>query len=126
MMRHVRPLCRREAAALLLAPALWFANSAAWAQQAGRAIGFSLQVQADGFFSPVIVKVLVKVVEPGSPAQAAGLAPGDELLRVDGVTVPGAAASEIRPHMEFVPGKAKKLAFRRPGGQEYEATLVKP
>jgi C-terminal processing protease CtpA/Prc len=118
-------LTRRNAAALLLSLALGLASSLSLAQQAGGTIGFSLHVQADGFFSPKVVKALVQSVEPGSQAQAAGLAPGDELIRVEGIAVPGAEASVLRPHMQFVPGKPKKLAFRRPGGQEYEATLVK-
>ena len=118
-------LHRRNAVALLLSPALGLIGASALAQPAAGTIGFSLQVQADGFFNPKVVKAWVKAVEPGSQAQAAGLAPGDELIRVEGVTVPGAEASALRPHMEFAPGKPKKLAFRRPGGQEYEAILVK-
>lgn len=98
---------------------------AASAQQAAGRIGFSLQVQADGFFSPKVVRAVVKSVDAGSPAQAAGLAPGDELVRVEGIAVPGAEASALKPHMEFEVGKPKKLAFRRPDGREYEATLVK-
>lgn len=41
------------------------------------------------------------------------------------IAVPGTEASVPRPRMEFLPDKSKKRAFRPPGGQEYETTLVK-
>jgi hypothetical protein len=96
------------------------------ANQASGKIGFSLNVQADGFFNPKVIKITVNKVEAGSLAQSAGLLLGDELLKVEDVEVPGAAASSLKPHMEFVQGKPKKLMFRRANGQIYEATLVKP
>lgn len=98
----------------------------ATAQQPSGRIGFSLKVQADGFFNPKVTKVVVELVEPGSQAQTAGLALGNELIKVQDVEVPGTDASVLKPHMEFVSGKPKKLVFRRPNGQTYEATLVKP
>ena len=94
-------------------------------QQPSGRIGFSLKVQADGFFNPKVTKVVVELVEPGSQAQTAGLALGNELIKVQDVEVPGTDASVLKPHMEFVSGKPKKLVFRRPNGQTYEATLVK-
>jgi C-terminal processing protease CtpA/Prc len=98
----------------------------ATAQQPSGRIGFSLKVQADGIFNPKVTKVVVELVEPGSQAQTAGLALGDELIKVQDVEVPGTDASVLKPHMAFVSGKPKKLVFRRPNGQTYEATLVKP
>lgn len=68
----------------------------------------------------------MELVEPGSQAQTAGLALGDELIKVQDVEVPGNDASVLKPHIEFVSGKPKKLVFRRPNGQSYEATLLKP
>ena len=96
------------------------------AQQPSGRIGFSLKVQADGFFKPKVTNVVVDLVEPGSQAQTAGLAPGDELIKVQDIEVPGTDASVLKPHMEFVSGKPKKLVFRRPNGQTYAVTLVKP
>jgi C-terminal processing protease CtpA/Prc len=95
------------------------------AQGAGKPIGFSLEVSVDGSLNPKVTKVLVTTVMQGSLAQAAGLVFGDELIRVAGITVPGTSASVLRPHMEFVPGKPKRLAFKRADGTEYEATLTK-
>jgi predicted metalloprotease with PDZ domain len=98
----------------------------ATAQQPSGRIGFSLKVQADGFFNPKVTKIVVDLVEPESQAQKAGLSLGDELIKVQDVVVPGTDASVLKPHMEFVSGKPKKLVFRRPNGQTYEAMLVKP
>jgi C-terminal processing protease CtpA/Prc len=116
---------RLALAALCLALSLGLASAVSVAQQARGAIGFSLHVQTDGFFNPKVVKALVKSVDADSQAQAAGLAPGDELIRVEGVIVPGSQTSALKPHMEFLAGQPKKLVFRRPSGQEYETTLLK-
>jgi S1-C subfamily serine protease len=87
-------------------------------------IGFSLQVSADGLFKPKVTKAVVTAVVPGSQAAAAGLAVGDELVRIEGVAVPGTAGSVLKPHMAFVPGKPKKFVFKRTTGREYEAVLT--
>jgi predicted metalloprotease with PDZ domain len=98
----------------------------ATAQQTSGKIGFSLKVQADGIFNPRVTKIVVDLVEPESQAQKAGLALGDELIKVEDIEVLGADASVLKPNMKFVAGKPKKLIFKRVNGQIYEATLVKP
>ena len=98
----------------------------ATAQQQSGKIGFSLKVQADGFFNPKVTKIVVDLVEPDSQAQKAGLMLGDELIKVEDIEVPGTDASVLKPHIKFVSGKPKKLVFKRVNGQIYEATLVKP
>ena len=116
-----RPQVLRTLLALFTA----FSTCLVAAQAGGKGIGFSLQISADGIFNPKVAKAVVKAVEAGSQAQAAGLAVGDELIQVEGVQVPGAKASELKPHMEFEVGKPKKLVLRRPDGKEYEVTLTK-
>jgi predicted metalloprotease with PDZ domain len=98
----------------------------ATAQQPSGKIGFSLKVQADGIFNPKVTKIVVDLVEPESQAQKAGLALGDELIKVEDLEVPGTDASVLKPHIKFISGKPKKLVFKRVNGQIYEATLVKP
>jgi predicted metalloprotease with PDZ domain len=98
----------------------------ATAQQPSGKIGFSLKVQADGFFNPKVTRIVVDLVEPDSQAQKAGLALGDELIKVEDIEVPGTDASVLKPHIKFISGKPKKLVFKRVNGQIYEATLVKP
>lgn len=115
---------RRCVLQLVLPGLLALASALAAAQP--RPIGFSLQVSTEGLFSPKVVKAVVGEVQPGSQAKAAGLSTGDELLRVEGIEVPGHDAYALKPHMEFVPGKPKRLMFRRSDGSTYEATLTKP
>jgi C-terminal processing protease CtpA/Prc len=86
--------------------------------------GFGLQIQADGFFNPKVIKVLVNLVELGSQAHTAGLSLGDELIRVQDFSIPGTDTALLKPHMNFVQGMPKMLVFRRPNGQTYEATLT--
>ena len=94
------------------------------ALQVSERFGFGLQVQADGFFNPKVIKVLVNLVEPGSQADTADLSPGDELIRVQDLSLPGTDTALLKPHMNFVQGMAKRLVFKRPNGQTYEATLT--
>lgn len=117
-------LIRPKALRLACAVALGLACLAAGAQP--RPIGFSLQVSTDGILSPKVVKAVVGKVAEDSQAKAAGLAAGDELIKVEGIDVPGNGAYTLKPHMEFVPGKPKRLTFRRADGSTYEATLTKP
>jgi len=114
-----------SARSALIAVSIAAVATVSLAQGAGKPIGFSLEVSADGNLNPTVTKVRVTTVTQGSPAQAAGLAVGDELIRVAGVIVPGTSASVLKSHMEFVPGKPKRLAFKRADGTEYEATLTK-
>lgn len=94
------------------------------ALQVSDKFGFGLQVQANGFFNPKVIKVLVNLVEPGSQAHAAGLSLGDELIRVQDLSLPGTDTALLKPHMNFVQGITKRLVFKRPNGQTYEATLT--
>ena len=94
------------------------------AMQVSEKFGFGLQVQADGFFNPKVIKVLVNLVEPGSQADTAGLSLGDELIRVQDFSLPGTDTASLKPHMNFAQGMPKSLVFRRPNGQTYEATLT--
>lgn len=103
--------------------ALCMACSAAAAQS--KPLGFSLQVSTEGLFSPKVVKAVVGQVQDGSQAKAAGLTMGDELIRVEGIDVPGNQAFTLKPHMEFVPGKPKRMTFKRADGSRYEVTLTK-
>ena len=96
------------------------------ALQVSERFGLGLQVQADGIFNPKVIKVLVNLVEPGSQADTAGLSPGDELIRVQDLSLPGTDMALIKFHMDFFQGMPKTLVFRRPSGQTYEATLRQP
>jgi S1-C subfamily serine protease len=66
--------------------------------------------------------VMVASVEPGSPADRAGLASGDIILTLDGVPVTG-ADDLIRMLAGDKIGRAVEVKFRR-GGGERRVTLV--
>jgi len=119
---HAMPIRLRRMALGVLLVVL---SAAASSQATSKPIGFSLDISADGFLNPTIVKAVVSSISPGSQAKAAGLAVGDELVRVQGITVPGGSASVLKPLMEFVVGQPKKLSLRRGDGTEYEATLTR-
>lgn len=113
-------------ACLVSIQVLILSTDAAEAKGGSGTLGFSLHVSADGLFSPRVSKAMVKTVAAGSPAEAAGLAVGDELIQVEGLDVPGTSASVLKPHMEFVAGKPKKLRLKHSTGREYEVTLTRP
>lgn len=113
-------LLRQQALSAIAAILLAVASASSTAQS--KPIGFSLQVSVDG---TMVAKAIVSKVQPDSQAKAAGLSSGDELIRVEGIEVPGNSASTLKPHMEFLPGKPKRLMFMRADGSTYEATLTK-
>lgn len=71
------------------------------ALQVSERFGFGLQVQADGFFNPKVIKVSVNLVEPGSQADTAGLSLGDELIRVQDLSLPGTDTALLKSHINF-------------------------
>lgn len=97
----------------------------AQAQPTEKKIGFSVQVSTDGFFSTTIAKVAVTQVSPDSQALAAGVVAGDELVKIQDVTVPGNSAGKLKEHMDFVPGVPKKIIFKRANGSEYEVIFTR-
>lgn len=69
---------------------------------------------------------MVNLVEPGSQADTAGLSPGEELIRVQYLSLPGTDTVLLKSNMDFFQGMPKTLVFRRPSEQTYEAILRQP
>ena len=97
----------------------------AHAQSSDKKIGFGVSVSTDGWFSSTIAKVAVSQVIADTQASVAGVAVGDEVIRIQEVTVPGNSASKLQEHMDFVPGVPKKILFKRPNGSEYEVVFTR-
>ena len=55
----------------------------------GGKLGFTINVEADGVFNPVVTKIVVTRVEPGLLAANAGIVGGDEIIQIEGHSVAG-------------------------------------
>ena len=117
MNRHTRRFC--------LALVIALCGVTARAAGPDQPIGLSLDVETEGIFSVKVNKVLVTKLLPESQAAAAGIVVGDELIRVQGIPVPGNSPDVLAPHLSFTAGQSKLLVFRRPNGSVYEVTLKK-
>lgn len=81
-----------------------------------------LQDDTRGQFAGIGVEVdfrndrvtVISAIE-GSPAQRAGLRPGDMIVSIDGLGVDGKNASELVKAMRGQPGTVVRVAVRRPG-----------
>jgi C-terminal processing protease CtpA/Prc len=87
-------------------------------------IGLSVSIDADGIFHPTLKSAVVHDVAPGSPAAAAGLAKGDQLVEVEGRTVAGAKAEDLKPYLSRNAGEALRLKVRKPSGEVVDVTIV--
>lgn len=82
--------------------------------------GFSLGSETSGSaFDPVLDRVTVSRVEPGSPAERAGLAVGDEVTDINELHVPGLKARELQRWQEaLTPADGLVLRVRRADVEE--------
>lgn len=109
----------------ILGAALVLTAMVAWA--AGPPVGITISVDGNGFFlNPVIDKVMVTQVLTGSLAANAGIVAGDEIVMVEGQTVKGKRALDLKPLMKFEPGETRTLRVTHANGDSFEARLTKP
>ena len=88
-------------------------------------LGFTVYVQVDGTYAmPVLKSVHVQEIEPGSPAESAGLKIDDQILTVQGKRLEGANAREIAAMVQVPPGARLRLVVRSPDGAERHVTIV--
>jgi len=113
--------------AVSLALVLVHSESTRAADQTPPKVGeFSVEVYTDGFFlNPNVARIVVREVFPNSQASEAGIAPGDEIIQVEQLVVPGTKARDLEPLMEFKPGVPKRPVLRRSNGSQYEVTFTK-
>ena len=77
-------------------------------------LGFGTEATISGFFSPVLKRVKVTTVAPGSPAAEAGLKPGDYIVEANGRPIEGARAREMAGQLKNVqPGQHLRLRLKR-------------
>ena len=88
-------------------------------------IGFTVEVQGDGsFWKPVIKTAKVVEVRSGSPAEAAGLKGGDEIVEVQGVEIADSNARKVAKLVEVAPGAILRLKVRNPAGETREVEII--
>lgn len=113
---------RNAARMALTVVTAWLALAATLAQAESGSRGFSLAVSVEGSFSPKVVRAEVKKVDAGSPAEAAGLQPGDLITRIDDCAIPGCPGNWTKALLAKEAGQALQLTVLR-DGTEHEFTL---
>lgn len=96
----------------------------AWAGERGY-FGFGFSLDAEGvFWNPTLRSVKIERVAPQSPAAAAGLIAGDEVVEVAGRVVAGAKGKEIQAHIEKDIGESVQMKVRHANGETAVVTMV--
>jgi C-terminal processing protease CtpA/Prc len=108
-------LCCLFSAVLAGAPAL--------AAEKGK-IGLSLDIAADGFFSPTLVSVKVKTLVAGGAAEKAGLLVGDQILKIADCAIPGCPADDAKALMKKNKGESVSFFIKQADGAELIKTVV--
>jgi carboxyl-terminal processing protease len=73
---------------------------------------------------PDCVLVITMPIE-GSPAQAAGLLPDDEVLAVDGTSLDGSTVDQARDRIRGEKGTEVSLTIRRDGGAPFDVSVIR-
>jgi C-terminal processing protease CtpA/Prc len=98
--------------AVLFASVLLLVSSSAIAAK-GK-LGFGTEATISGFFNPVLRRVKITTVVPGSPAAAAGVMPGDYIVEANGRAIDGAPAREMAKQLKDIgPGAHLRLKLKR-------------
>lgn len=107
-----------------LIAALLAASFAAQAAEKGY-FGFAMTVDGESFsFNPTLKSVTVEKVTPGSPADIAGLAKGDQFVEVEGRAVAGSKADDLKAQLSRKVGESVSLKVRKASGELVAITLT--
>lgn len=86
--------------------------------------GLAFKVAADGVFNPTVHSIKIEKVFPTSPAAQAGLRVGDLVVGIDGITVAGAPAGDLKKAMNKPVGGTLRLKIKRGSAEPREVTLT--
>lgn len=90
-------------------------------------LGFATDLEAEGFFlNPIVRKIRVSDVTKGSIAEAAGIRVGDLIIQIEGQTMAGKRALDLRPFMKLDPGATRSMRVKHTDGSEADVRLTKP
>jgi C-terminal processing protease CtpA/Prc len=94
---------------------------------AGQKLGFAVDVEGEGFFlNPMVKKIIVTEVVKGSLAEATGIRTGDQIIQIEGQSVAGMRALELRPFMKLNPGETRTFRLKHADGTEVDARIKMP
>ena len=87
--------------------------------------GFAISVDADGMsLNPTLRTITVQKVFVSSPAAAAGMAPGDTVVEVEGIVVAGAKADAIKAAIQKSVGQTLHLKIKHGTADIREVSMV--
>lgn len=87
--------------------------------------GLGVSVEVEGFsFNPTLQAITIAKVIPSSPAAAAGLVSGDQIIEIQGHTVPGAKAKEVKAAMQQTVGASLRLKVKHGTAEPKAVTLI--
>jgi C-terminal processing protease CtpA/Prc len=114
-----------RAVALLAILALAGFSLAVQADTPRGVFGIGLNVDGEGFFlNPTLKSITITEVRKGMPAEAAGIAVGDQIVEVEGKTVAGAKAKDLQPYLRRAPGDVTHMRLKRANGEAYSVTMT--
>jgi C-terminal processing protease CtpA/Prc len=113
-----------RAPTLLASLLLCLSTATVWAGEPGY-FGFAPEATTSGFvLSPKVERITILRVLPGTPAARAGILPGDEVLKVEGMVVHGAKALTLHGMIEKDVGQILHATLRHAGGAVYDVAMV--
>jgi predicted metalloprotease with PDZ domain len=121
---NIMKINRRNFLAIVLAVAVMFPLTAQ-AENNNGWFGLDVKVNTKGIsFNPTILSVNIIKVYPSSPAAAAGLAVGDSVVVLQGITVAGAKANDLKSVMKKSVGEAITMKVKRGKAEFYEVKMI--
>jgi S1-C subfamily serine protease len=110
---------------LVITAGFFLGISLASATAAERAwFGFHIKPETTGFpLNPVVRSVVIDKVKPHSAAAALDIRIGDQIMEVEGRTVPGTRALQLISLLQKQPGEWLHLRLKRPSGESYSAAV---
>jgi C-terminal processing protease CtpA/Prc len=87
--------------------------------------GFAMAIDVEGTpLKPTLRTVRVDSVSPASPAAAAGIAPGDLFVEIEGISVAGANAYNVKAAMQKSVGETLHLKIKRGNDAPRDVALI--
>ena len=117
-------MSRQILAVLLAAAALSVAPTSLHAAEKGW-FGFALNIDAEGLsLNPKLRSIKIEKIVPASPAANAGLASGDMILEIEGITVDRAKADTLKAAIQKSVGETLRLKIKHGADAPHDISLI--